>query len=73
MKNFLSVGFIFIFIGIILITLSLFQGQKGKVKAAGGIFLGPIPILGFANDKKLLYILFGLGVLIFILFEILKN
>jgi len=73
MKNFLSVGFIFIFIGIILITLSLFQGQKANVKAAGGIFLGPIPILGFANDKKLLYILFGLGVLIFILFEILKN
>jgi len=73
MKNLLPIGIILIFIGFILILLSSLQGQKANVKAAGGIFLGPIPILGFANDKKLLYILFGLGVLIFIVFEIFRR
>ncbi len=73
MKNLLSIGVVFVFIGFILIMLSSFQNGKANVKAAGGIFLGPIPILGFANDKRLLYILFGLGVLIFALFEFFKK
>ncbi|MBI2508396.1 DUF131 domain-containing protein [Candidatus Woesearchaeota archaeon] len=73
MKNLLPVGIILIFIGIILIMISSFQAQKANVKGAGVVFLGPIPILGFGNDKKLIYILFGLGMLIFIIFEILKK
>jgi uncharacterized membrane protein len=72
MKNLLSIGFIFLFIGILLI-FSSFQGQKANVKTAGIAFLGPIPIFGFGNDKKLLYLLFGIGVLIFIISQILRR
>jgi len=73
MKNLLSIGIILVSIGIILIIICSLQGQKTNVKSAGVVFLGPIPILGFGNDKKLIYILFGLGILIFIIFEILKR
>lgn len=73
MKNLFLLGFILVFIGFILIMFSSFSYSKTDVKAAGGIFLGPIPLFGFASDKKLLYILFGLGILIFILFEILRR
>ena len=73
MKNLLAIGIIFIFIGIILVISSSLQGQKANAKGAGIVFLGPIPILGFGNDKKLLYILFGIGMLIFIIFKLLRN
>jgi len=73
MKNLLQIGIILIFLGILLVIFSSFQGGKENVKGAGVVFLGPIPILGFGNDKKILYILFGLGVLIFILFKLLRN
>lgn len=73
MKNLLSIGILLVFIGFVLIIISSLQGGKANVKTAGGIFLGPIPLFGFANDKRLLYILFGLGMLIFIIFEILRR
>jgi len=73
MNNVVSLGILLIFIGFILILASNLSNSKTEVKTAGVAFFGPIPLFGFGNDKKLLYLLFGLGILIFIIFELLKK
>ncbi len=73
MKNLITIGIFLVFLGMILIIISSLQGQKANVKGAGVVFLGPIPILGFGNDKKILYFLIALGILIFVLFEVLRR
>lgn len=69
MKSLFFIGLILILIGFLLTLFSSFQPSKTQIKTAGGIFLGPFPILSFANDKKLLYLLFGIAMIIFITFK----
>jgi len=57
-------GLVLIFIGIFLIIISSFS-LKEKTKIAVGGFIGFIPF-GFANDKKMLYLLLGFMFLVFI-------
>ncbi len=54
------VAFILIAVGVIIVVVSILvsagksgknEGEKGKVKAAGVIMIGPIPII-FGTDKK---------------------
>jgi len=70
MKNLLFIGLILIFIGFILILSSQ---DKTNVKTAGGIFLGPIPIFGFGSDRKLIYLMFIIGIIIYVLFELFRR
>ena len=65
-------GIILIFLGIILIIASSFT-QKTNVKSAGIIFMGPIPLFGWASDKTMFYILIALTVLVIILFYLLRS
>ena len=51
-----ALGLGLIFIGVFLIVvatilIAIFQGKKGKVKAAGAVIIGPVPII-FGSDKK---------------------
>lgn len=65
-----SIGFFILIIGIVIIAISLFlsnSGGKSTVKGGGIVFIGPFPIFGAVSDKKILYILFGIGIIIFIL------
>ncbi len=73
MKYLLFIGMMLIFIGILLIFISSFTAEKQNIKTAGGIFLGPIPIFGFASNKKMLYLLFALAITIFIIFTLLRK
>ena len=65
-----SIGLIILLAGIVIIAISLFlnnPGGKTSVKGGGKVFIGPFPIFGAASDKKILYVLFGISIIIFIL------
>ena len=68
----ITLGFLVVFIGIIIIFLGALGG-KGESKVAVGGFIGFIPF-GFANDKRLFWSLLIVMVVImaFLLFMNLK-
>ena len=70
MANLTGIGILLIIMGFLIVLISSFTSEKTTVKGGGIAFIGPIPIAGFASDKKTLYILFGLGILLFILYLI---
>ena len=75
MESLISIGLILLLIGFIFIVIGYFSSTiKGKteIKSAGIIFIGPIPI-GWASDKKMLYVLIGFAILAFILWFILRR
>jgi len=70
MKDLFLLGFILIFVGILLIIISAISSAEGKTKFAFFGFIGPIPF-GFGNSQELLKIAIVTsiaGVIIFILF-----
>lgn len=66
-QKFVILGFLFIFIGIIIIFISAVSSKSNSIKAGGIAFIGPIPI-SFASDKTMLYILMAFTILILILY-----
>jgi uncharacterized protein (TIGR00304 family) len=53
---FLILGIAFVIVGVIVIVIALIRasmgrGEKGRVRGAGVIMIGPIPII-FGTDKK---------------------
>ena len=66
-----AIGLILASLGILLLFFSFILSPdsniKANVKGAGGFFVGPIPIFGFASDKKMLYVLFAVGIALFVL------
>ena len=75
MESLISIGIILLLIGFIFIIIgSLSSTIKGKtdIKSAGILFIGPIPI-GWASDKKMLYVLIGFTILALILWFILRK
>ena len=71
--NLLQIGIFLIVLGFILVFISSITTQNSNVKGGGIVFLGPIPVAGFASDKKILYILFGIGIALFVLYLILRR
>ncbi len=72
----MATGFFIIFIGIMLVIVgSLLTLVSGKSHVKGGAigFIGPFPLFGFASDRKIFYILFGIGIIVFILSLILRR
>lgn len=70
MDKLVHLGLVLLFLGIILIflgSLSSVSREKANVKAAGGIFIGPFPVLGFFSDKKMFYLLTAIAILFFII------
>ncbi len=62
------VGLGLVLLGIVMLVFgSLLSAGKEKSSVRGGgiIFLGPIP-LGFATDKKTLYVLLGFSIVVFV-------
>lgn len=59
-------GVALVFIGVIMIVIGSFfasaKDSKTKVKSAGIIFIGPIP-LGWASDKQTFFMLLGVALL----------
>jgi len=67
----LSIGVIVILLGFAIVFIGALTGsQKSDTKVAVGGFVGFIPF-GFANDKRLLYVLLAFMATIFVLFFIL--
>lgn len=67
MKPLITIGILSIFIGIILFfigALSSIKEGKSNTKVAIGGFIGFIPF-GFANEKRMLYLVIGLSVALF--------
>lgn len=64
-------GFILLFIAVVLIVIGIISSGKMETKFAFGGFIGPLPF-GFANDPKLLWAVIIISVLI-IVFYILSN
>ena len=62
----LTLGILIILVGFAIVVIGSLTGtQKGDTKVAVGGFIGFIPF-GFANDKRLLYVLVGImAILIF--------
>lgn len=71
----LTIGILLIILGILFMLvgtiLSVIKTPK-NIESAGGIFIGPIPIFGFASSKRMFYILVIFAILLFILHVILK-
>jgi uncharacterized membrane protein len=66
MKELVPVGILVIFVGMFLVFLgflSSINSADSKTKVAVGGFIGFIPF-GFANDKKLLYLVIGFTAII---------
>ena len=75
MESLISIGLILLLIGFIFIVIgSLSSAIKGNtdVKSAGIIFIGPFPI-GWASDKKMLYILIVFTILMILLWFVLRK
>lgn len=66
----IGLGMMLVFVGMLVIIAGSFFGAKEKanIKSAGIVFIGPFPLAGFANDKRLYYILMALGVALFFVF-----
>ena len=67
MVNLLHIGIFLILLGFVIVFISAFTSEKNNVQSAGGIFIGSIPVVGFASNKKLLWLLFGVGAAVFII------
>jgi uncharacterized protein (TIGR00304 family) len=70
-SGFFAVGTLLIIAGIIvvvlaIILLSMGKHGKGKVKGAGVVMIGPIPII-FGTDKKSVMIVVGLAIALMII------
>lgn len=69
-----ELGIIMVFVGVLLLFLGSFtqikKGEQGAVRGAGGIFIGPFPLFGFASDKQMFYALIALVSVLTILFLI---
>lgn len=73
MVNLMQIGILLIVLGFVIVFISVFTLEKTNVKGGGIIFIGPIPIFGAATDKKTLYILFIIGIALFILFYFIRR
>lgn len=56
LSTFYTLGIVLIFVGLILVIVAIFaassdSARKGKVKGAGIIMIGPVPII-FGTDKE---------------------
>ena len=70
-QSLISLGILIIFIGFIIVLIgALTAAPKGEAKVAVGGFIGFIPF-GFANDKRMLYILLGFMGIAFLIFFLL--
>ena len=66
MQNFISLGIIVILIGFTLVLIGLLNaGKDSGAKVAVGGFIGFIPF-GFGNDKKLLWFVTIVSVILFL-------
>lgn len=70
-NNLALYGIILIFLGIILIIASSLTQAKTNVKSVGIVFIGPFPF-GYASDKSMFYILFGLTIVLIIIFYLIN-
>ena len=67
-----EIGIIVVFVGMILIVIGSFLQAKtsdSKTKFAVGGLIGPIPF-GFANDKRMLWFVFGI-IALFVIMQVL--
>lgn len=72
MQYLIPLGIIFLFLGTIFVIMGTFTqakepGKESSVKVGVGGFIGPIPF-GFANDKKVMYAVVSLMVVLIILY-----
>ena len=65
--NLVTIGFIAVIVGIILIVIGALQG--GNVKVGVGGFIGPIPF-GWANDPRMLQLVIALSLIALVIFII---
>ncbi|MBI2542927.1 MAG: M48 family metalloprotease [Candidatus Aenigmarchaeota archaeon] len=76
----MSLGIAIILIGIVVLAIGIFsqaKSGKAKVECGGIVFIGPVPIAGFATNKDMFYALMIVSAILIIAFlvwgETLKN
>lgn len=62
----LLAGFVIVFIGILIIFLSLVSHGRGKVEGGGVVIIGPIPII-FGSSQKISILLVILAIILTVL------
>lgn len=72
---FIGVGILLLLLGMVFLVIGGFftsSNGKGKaeIKAAGGVFIGPFPIIGAFTDKRIFYILLGVVLLFYLIWLI---
>ncbi len=69
-QNIILAGFIIIIIGMAVILIGSLLSSESESKVAVGGFVGPIPF-GFANDSKMLKLLYAImGAVIIVFFAL---
>ena len=74
--NIQLIGALLIFVGMVIIVLATIfklqeigEGEKGDIKTAGVIMIGPVPI-AFGNSKRLLTLLLIIVIVVFLIYFI---
>ena len=69
MRDLVHIGFLLIFVGIILIVASMiyegFKRRNMKIEGGGVVFIGPIPIV-FGTNEKMVYVSITIALMILI-------
>jgi len=65
-ENLILIGFVLLFIAIVLIVIGFISSSK-ETKFGFGGFIGPIPF-GFANDQRMLWLVIIISVVLLFLF-----
>lgn len=66
-ENLIVIGFVLLFIAILLIIVGMIGSGKVETKFGFGGFIGPFPF-GFANDPKMLWFVIIISIILLILF-----
>jgi len=64
MEKLITLGILFIFVGMLFVIIGSLATQSSNSKVVVGGFIGFISF-GFANDRKMLYVVMGLSALFF--------
>lgn len=77
MQYFIPLGIVLLLLGTIFVIIGTFAqtkepGKETSVKVGVGGFIGPIPF-GFANDKKVMYVVVALMVALIVFYVIMAR
>ena len=79
MSKLITYGIVLVFAGMVLLFVGSFltamsgTKEKPQVRTAGGVFIGPFPLFGWASDKKMFYTLMVVMVVLALVYVLMRR